>query len=162
MEHALRHGFPVPRVHEVHPDALVLERVPGRTMTQDLLRRPWRIRRHVGALAELHAALHAVPFDEATLVHFDLHPDNVLISPSGPVVVDWTNARAGDPDADIALTWLILATSGGLPGRLLARLFRSRVGPAAIERGLDDASAFRLADPHVTDVERARVRRARP
>jgi hypothetical protein len=162
MELARSRGFPVPRVHEVRADALVLERIDGPTMGQHLARHPWLLPHHVRTLADLHNRLHAIPFDGASLVHFDLHPDNVLLARGGPVVIDWTNAHAGDPDADVAMTWVILETSAGLPGRLLARLFRSRVGRDTIVRGLAGARAFRLGDPNVTEAEKNRVRRATP
>lgn len=45
----------------------------------------------------------------AQLLHFDLHPLNVLVDGdrvSG--VIDWTNAAAGDPRLDIGRTWGIL------------------------------------------------------
>jgi aminoglycoside phosphotransferase (APT) family kinase protein len=138
---------------------MVLERIAGPTMEQVLRRRPWSARTHAATLTELHARLHAITLDGATAVHFDLHPANVILSPRGPVLIDWTNAHAGDPEQDVAMTWLILQTSAGLGGRLLARLFRSRVGADVVRRGLGGASAFRLADPNVTDAERARVRR---
>src|SRR5205807_5461216 len=60
MEHARRHGFPVPAVHEVHDRGLVLERVDGPTMLADLARRPWRVGRHGRMLAELHNQLHSI------------------------------------------------------------------------------------------------------
>jgi aminoglycoside phosphotransferase (APT) family kinase protein len=140
----------------------VLERIDGPTMGRHLARHPWLLRHHVRTLADLHERLHAIPLDAATLVHFDLHPDNVLLARDGPVVIDWTNAHAGDPDADVAMTWVIMETSAGLPGRLLARLFRSRVGRDTILRGLAAARAFRLGDPNVTESEKRRVRRATP
>ena len=158
MELARLHGFPVPRVHEVRQDGMVLERIDGPTMGHRLRRRPWEAREHVGRLAELHERLHAIPLDGGSLVHFDLHPDNVLMSASGPVVIDWTNAHAGMPEADVAMTWIILETSPGLPGRLLAWLFRRRVGSDVLARGLGDARAFRLADPNLTGPEKRRVR----
>lgn len=162
MALAAAHGIRVPRVHEVRPDGLVLERITGRTMGAELRRRPWRLRRHVDALARLHEQVHRVPLDGASLLHLDLHPENVLLAPDGPVLIDWTNAGSGDPAQDVALTWLILATSGGPPGRLLAGVYRSRVGVPVLEAGLAAAKAYRLADPNVTDAERARVRRAAP
>jgi serine/threonine protein kinase len=162
MNHIRRHGFPVPRVHEVRTDSLVLERIDGPTMGEILLRRPWLAWQHAGTLAELHAHLHAIPYEGASVVHFDLHPANVIMSRSGPVLIDWTNAHGGEPAQDIAMTWLILETSAGLVGRWLARLFRARVGRNTIRRGLAGASSFRLADPNVTDAERALVRRATP
>jgi aminoglycoside phosphotransferase (APT) family kinase protein len=130
-------------------------------MGQRLARRPWEAREHVGRLAELHERLHAIPLDAGSLVHFDLHPDNVLMSPSGPVVIDWTNAHAGSPDADVAMTWIILETSAGLPGRFLAWLFRRRVGRDVVARGLSEARAYRLADRNVTGAEKRRVRHLR-
>lgn len=158
MALAGEHGVPVPRVVEVRSDALVLELVPGGTMADGIRRRPWQGGRQMGRLADLHAAVHAVPLDGARLVHRDLHPENVLLGPAGPVLIDWTNAGPGDPAMDAALTWLILATSAGLPGRLLAASFRRRVGNAIVRAGLSAACAYRLADPNVTDAERARVR----
>jgi aminoglycoside phosphotransferase (APT) family kinase protein len=159
MRHAAEHGFPAPEVLEVHDDALVLERVEGPTMLTDVRRRPWHMARAAQRLAELHVRLHEIPFEGERLLHLDLHPDNVLLSPEGPVVIDWTNARVGDPALDVALTWVICATSGGLPGRVFTRLFLRHVDRHAAQRALADAVAFRLADPNVTDAERQRARR---
>jgi aminoglycoside phosphotransferase (APT) family kinase protein len=158
MEHARAHGFPVPGVLEVLDDALVLERIEGPTMFSDLQRRPWRTNRHARLLAELHARLHEIPFEGARLLHLDLHPDNVLLSQRGPVVIDWTNARAGDPALDLALTWVICSTSGGLRGRTFTRSFLRHVDRNAARQALPEAVAYRLADANVTNAERARVR----
>jgi Ser/Thr protein kinase RdoA (MazF antagonist) len=158
MEHARAHGFAVPRVLEARDDALVLERIDGPTMLADLRAHPWRAARGARVLARLHALLHAIPFEGERLLHLDLHPENVLLSQRGPVVIDWTNARAGLPEFDVALTWVICATSGGLTGRAFARLFLRHVDRHAAQQALPDAVAFRLADPNVTDAERARVR----
>jgi len=102
MEHARRHGYPVPRVVEIRENALVLERIDGPTMARDALRRPWRARAHMRLLAELHQRLHAIEAPPglapagpgSTLIHLDFHPENVLLSRDGPVVIDWTNARS--------------------------------------------------------------------
>ena len=162
MRLAADHGIRVPLVHEVRADGLVMERIAGDTLLAQVQRRPWAMPAAARLIATLHDRLHAIPFAGGRLVHFDLHPENVLMGPDGPVLIDWTNAHGGDPDADVALTWLIAETSGGLPGRIFARLFAGRVGREAIRNGLTEATAFRLADPHVTDAERARVRRLRP
>jgi aminoglycoside phosphotransferase (APT) family kinase protein len=159
MKHARAYDYPVPRVLEVLDDGLILERVDGPTMFADLRRRPWRIGRAARTLAELHARLHEILFEGERLIHLDLHPENVLLSPTGPVVIDWTNARAGDPDLDVALSWVIGATSGGLAGRLFTRLFLRHVDHAAARRALPEAVAFRLGDPNVSDAERDRARR---
>lgn len=175
MEHARRHGFPVPAVHEARERDLVMERVEGPTMLADLARRPWRVGRHGQTLAELHRRLHAIPAPDGLpapfgrgeqLAHFDLHPDNVLLSPRGPVVIDWSNASRGDAHDDVALTWVILATSvvpGPLPFRLVARAGRDLLVNAFLAGVDDEAARERLGvvadhrlktDPHLLALER--------
>ena len=158
MEHARSAGYPVPAVHEVREDALVLERIDGPTMMQDVRRRPWRLGAHGRLLAGLHRRLHAIPYQDAALLHLDLHPLNVLLGPEGPVVIDWTNARAGPPALDVALTWVIAASSGGLAGRAFLRPFLAEFDRRELEGALPAAVAYRVADPNVTDAERARAR----
>jgi len=159
MGHARANGFPVPQVLEVLDDALVLERLDGPTMLAELRWRPWRAIRAARMLAQLHGRLHQIPLEGERLLHLDLHPDNVLLSRRGPVVIDWTNARASDPALDVALTWVIGTTSGGLVGRAFTQLFLRHVDRPAARQALPDAVAFRLADPNVTNAERTRVRR---
>ncbi len=159
MTHARAAGFPVPAVLEVLDDGLVLELVEGPTMLEDLSRRPWRIATHARLLASLHDELHRIPLEDARLLHLDLHPDNVLLSARGPVVIDWTNAQAGDPGLDLALTWVIGATVDNLGARAFTRLFLRHVDREAARCALPAAAAYRLADPNVTDGERARVTR---
>jgi aminoglycoside phosphotransferase (APT) family kinase protein len=167
MEHALRHGFPVPRVLEVRADGLVLERIDGPSMWDDLRRRPWRARRHMQLLAELHAQLHRIDAppglasagEGATLLHLDFHPGNVLLAAGGAVVIDWTNARRGDPALDVAMTWVICATSAGLVGRALVRSYLAQFDVRDVRRHLSAAAERRLADPHVDDAERTAIRR---
>lgn len=48
------------------------------------------------------------------LCHLDFHPDQVMLTDSGPVVIDWMNARAGQPAADVAYT-LIMLRIGNVP-----------------------------------------------
>ena len=150
MEHARRHGYPVPAVHEVHPDALVLERIDGPTMLDAA-----DLERHPAVLADLHRRLHEIPFEGAALLHRDLHPENVILSPQGPVVVDWTNAAAGEPALDVALVWVILMGAGDGRAERFARDFVAHFD--GWEAGLEEALAFRFADPNVTDEERARL-----
>jgi uncharacterized protein (TIGR02172 family) len=45
--------------------------------------------------------------DGTSLCHFDFHPENVVMSPRGPVIIDWMTACQGDPHADIARTLLM-------------------------------------------------------
>jgi Phosphotransferase enzyme family len=163
MAHAGAHGFRVPEVFEVGQNALVLERIEGPTMLADLWRRPWMLGRHATMLARLHEELHAIPapseLGEGRLLHMDLHPENVMLSPAGPVVIDWTNAGAGEPALDVAMTWVIGWTSGGVPGRLFVRTFLTHFDRAEIRKALPAAAELRSGDPNVTDDERAAVRK---
>jgi uncharacterized protein (TIGR02172 family) len=52
-------------------------------------------------------ALHKLP-DDDVLCHGDFHPDNILMSSQGPVVIDWNDATQGNSQADIARTLLLL------------------------------------------------------
>ena len=45
--------------------------------------------------------------DGTSLCHYDVHPMNVIMSPRGPVIIDWMTACQGDPHADIARTLLM-------------------------------------------------------
>lgn len=175
MEHARQHGFPVPVVHDANGRDLILERLEGPTMLADLARRPWLVRRHGQTLAKLHHRLHDIPAPHGLrapfgrgeqLAHFDLHPDNVILTPRGPVVIDWSNASRGEAADDIALTWVILTTSaipGPLPFRALARAARDLLVNAFLARVDTDAARERLAtvaqrrintDPHLLQRER--------
>ncbi|HTX79828.1 MAG TPA: aminoglycoside phosphotransferase family protein [Longilinea sp.] len=49
--------------------------------------------------------------DGTALCHFDFHPDQVLITAKGPVILDWMTARQGHPLADVARTSIILKFS---------------------------------------------------
>jgi aminoglycoside phosphotransferase (APT) family kinase protein len=76
------------------------------------------------------AALDLIPAPSpGRLCHGDLHPSNIIMSPRGPVIVDWFDASRGDPVADIARSWLILLADGAeapphLPGAKRATLER--------------------------------------
>lgn len=46
--------------------------------------------------------------DGDALCHGDFHPDNVIVTARGPVVIDWVDASVGNPIADVARTSIIL------------------------------------------------------
>ncbi len=57
----------------------------------------------------LDACLAAIPARPPALVHLDYHPLNVLVEgDQATAVLDWANARAGDPRADLARTLSIV------------------------------------------------------
>jgi tRNA A-37 threonylcarbamoyl transferase component Bud32 len=120
MQFVHEHGFPCPQVYDVgnHGGDLVMDRVDGPTMGQQLMKRPWTLRRYGRLLAQLHQRLHRIdapewlpqsPDNGSSLIHLDLHPLNVIMSPSGPIVIDWTNAARGEEPTDVADTWLLVA-----------------------------------------------------
>jgi tRNA A-37 threonylcarbamoyl transferase component Bud32 len=157
MEHALRHGYPVPRVLDVLEDALVLEHVDGPTMAAHGLANPDTMEDHARTLARLHDELHRIPgLERGSLLHLDLHPENVLLPDGGPVVVDWTNARDGRPELDPAMTWVIMMSSAGSVGRRFAELFAAHVD---VSTALVEACETRMNDRNVTETERETVRR---
>src|SRR5208283_2735664 len=136
---------------------LIMERIAGPSMLDALGRRPWSLWHHGATLASLHLRLHelaapvwlapSAPAPGDSLGHFDLHPMNVLLSPRGPVVIDWTNAAATRPAADVAMTWVLL-DSGRVPGgramRLLARAARRLFVSSFLRRFDRDAVAAEL------------------
>lgn len=164
MRHVAAHGYPCPRVHGIDGPDLVLDRVDGPTMAASLLDDPSdeHIAGAAVTLAGLHERLHRVPpmdDGEVGIVHLDLHPENVLLTDDGPVVIDWTNAEPGGPALDIAMTWVILepvATSP--PIRRFVEAFLDAAGRELALAGLPEAARRRLGDPNVTVDEAAAVR----
>jgi aminoglycoside phosphotransferase (APT) family kinase protein len=70
-------------------------------------------------------ALEAMP-DGAQLCHGDFHLDNILVTPRGPIVIDWMTATRGNPLADVARTLLLLTTGNppSLVDRFLVKFIR--------------------------------------
>ena len=159
-------GVPVPRVISSSGCDLVLEKVDGPTMLADLARRPWCLWAHADLLASLMRRVHTVPAEGGQILHWDLHPQNVILSRRGPVIIDWTGAHVGPWAEDVAMTWLIVRTSvpdGGRWQRLLAsalqaefaRRFLGHFDGAAVRSALPRIAAERLRDRNVTAVEAA-------
>jgi len=44
--------------------------------------------------------------------HGDLHPGNVVITPDGPMILDWVNATAAPAAADVARTLMLIGYQG--------------------------------------------------
>ncbi len=171
-------GYPVPHVHSVAGSDMVLDRVEGPTMLDVLGARPWRAVRYGRLLGDLQVRLRPIaPDDEVlrrhepveALVHSDLHPGNVLMSPTGPVVIDWESARAGPSDFDAATTWLLTDTADvdavpiairpilSVVRSVLNRSFLRRVGmprPTTVDLVCD----IRLDDTNMRPDELDRIR----
>lgn len=46
--------------------------------------------------------------DGTALCHGDLHPGNIIVTPAGPIIVDWFDVSVGSPAADVARTSLLI------------------------------------------------------
>jgi aminoglycoside phosphotransferase (APT) family kinase protein len=175
MDYVRHHGYPVPSVHEISADGtcMVLERVDGVTMVDAIRRRPWNISRYGSMLAELHIRLHEIPAPDFLasapmgsgdmVVHLDLHPLNVMIGTNGPVVIDWPNARRGDPVSDVCLAW-VLMESGEVPGGMVGKVlglfrsllvngFLSRFDREKLRASLREVVAWKVQDPNMSPAE---------
>jgi hypothetical protein len=179
LRYAAEHGYPVPAVVELREEGrdLVLEKVLGPTMTEELMRRPWRAGRIGRQLAELHRGLDAIPAPDwlpalpegDRLVHFDLHPNNVILSPTGPVVIDWTNAVQGRAGHDSARAWALMACAAvdapGLLRLVITRVRRRLVNSFLDAAGREEAVAclgycveLTLLDQNISEPEKAAIR----
>jgi hypothetical protein len=178
MDHARSFGYPVPAVDEVSEDGteLVIQRITGSSMVEVLGRRPWTFATQAGLLADLHHRLHDIPGPDwlraapggagDRLLHLDLHPLNVMVTPTGPVVIDWPNAGRGAPAVDVALTWVLLA-AGAIPaGRIRAallgqfrslfvRLFLRSFDLTEIAPYVRDVVEWKVRDPNMSAAEQA-------
>lgn len=178
---AARHGVAVPHVVHAEGGDIVMEKVSGPTLLDDVARRPWRVRSGGRLLAHLHRQLDAVPVPEGAplpapygigtgLLHRDLHPGNVILSDRGPVLIDWSNVAMGPRDADVAESWLILACFSPPPAELAQRLvttagrslflnaFLGAVDRHGAARWLGPVAALRDGDVNASARERAAMR----
>jgi Ser/Thr protein kinase RdoA (MazF antagonist) len=160
IRHLHRHGFPVPPVHQVDGAEMTLGRVDGPTMPAALATGTLDVGEAARILLDLHGRLHAVPprGPGEAILHMDLHPDNVLLGPDGPVLIDWCSAIEGPPGLDLAMTAVIIgqvAVDGPFAegAAAFARPFIA-ASPELLPH-LDDAIAHRAADPYQSAAELA-------
>lgn len=67
--------------------------------------------------------------DGSKLCHMDFHPGNVMLTESGPYIIDFPNAVRGPAVADHAKSWVVFSAGAPTPGmgkmaRLMIALFR--------------------------------------
>jgi aminoglycoside phosphotransferase (APT) family kinase protein len=176
MAYMRAQGYPVPAVEELSDDGfdMVMERIEGVTMVEAIGKAPWTLRRQAATLADLHRRLHEIEAPEflppapigagTKVVHFDLHPLNVMIGPKGVFVIDWPNAHKGDPNVDVGLAWVLMA-AGQLPGAglkerlmgfgrsLLVNGFLSHFDRHAVAALLRQIVQMKVQDPHMSETE---------
>ncbi len=161
MAYVAGFGFPVPAVYEARGTDLVMERLDGCTMLSAVAAGDLSLTEAADHLAALHCRLHDLPTrsdraGDARILHLDLHPENVMMTSRGPVVIDWRNASEGRPDLDVALSALILAQVAvdethpmAVSAGTLLTAFLDRVRGEPLS-ALDEAVAIRRADPALT------------
>ena len=162
MAYVAGHGFPVPDVHpgESTSTDLVMARLSGPTMLRAMIDGEISFEEAGAVLARLLRRLHEIPARYSAdpgdrVLHLDLHPDNVLLTPQGPYVIDWCNTREGPPGLDCATSAVILAQVAIDAESEFASPALAVLGPllaglgAAMDfgAGLDLARARRGADP---------------
>jgi len=146
-------GYPVPQVFETRGNEMVLERLYGPTMAQAFATGDLTLEAGAEMLADLLRSLHELPpWQESPgdcVLHLDLHPENVLLTGRGPVVIDWCNARLGEADLDTGLSALIVAqvaVDGTHPiAALVGEFFETLLSllPGDPARLLDEVVEFR-------------------
>ncbi|MGI5454381.1 phosphotransferase [Streptomyces sp. CA-249302] len=166
MEHVRAHGCPVPRVRlaDSTRTELVMERVAGVTMLEAFGAGTLGVREGGEILAGLLRQLHGIPgrHSSGRILHLDLHPDNVMLTPDGqPVVIDWSNAEEGHPGLDWAMSAVILAQVAVDDGPLAHLSDLAHAGLAALladpsqltEEGLAEARNRRSRNPTMSTRE---------
>jgi aminoglycoside phosphotransferase (APT) family kinase protein len=170
MTHLHACGYPVPvvRPREEHAAGtdLVLERLDGPTMAGALFAGLITPQEAGTLLALLLTRLHRVPprtaeDPAARILHLDLHPENVILTSTGPRVIDWTGAAEGPPGLDWAMTSVILAQyaataeprAAGPVREVLAALLSDPEAARLTPSALADALRHRAADPNMTQRE---------
>jgi aminoglycoside phosphotransferase (APT) family kinase protein len=177
ISYAREHGYPAPEIYDVQAGGteIVMERIDGPMMMDVMMRKPWLMTRYSRELADLHDRLHVIPAPEwlpdaggDRLVHLDLHPMNVMITASGPIVIDWANAARGEPLLDVALTY-VLFTCPRMPGsdllnaamqparRLIANTFAKRYRGREFDRQLVKGAALKMLDSNMSPEEVAAI-----
>ncbi|MFI6372205.1 phosphotransferase [Streptomyces sp. NPDC050546] len=164
MEHVRAHGYPVPRVRPTGSRTdLVMERLSGPTMLQACLAGTLEVAEAGSILAGLLRDLHTVPALHSTdpvarVLHLDLHPENVMITPEGPRVIDWSNTEEGDPGLDWAASAVVLAQAA-VSGDPLATAARTMLAalladPSPLTRpALTEARSRRASNPTMSPEE---------
>lgn len=166
-------GFPTPTLFEARYDTLIMERLHGPTLLQSLIAQETSLAEAVHIMVQLHEQLHSLqppqspasdgqPPGEARVLHMDIHPGAIILTPNGPHLVDWEDARLGPPELDLAATALIFAMIASEPGELqegaasLFRKFSRTVGTGYVPY-LETAARVRAEEMDISAEERSLI-----
>ncbi|WP_433434319.1 phosphotransferase [Nonomuraea sp. CA-141351] len=168
MAYVAEHGFPVP---DLYPGAgpatdLMMGRLTGPTMLRALVDGGITPEEVGAVLARLLLRLHEIPARASEdpgdrVLHLDLHPDNVMLTHRGPVVIDWCNSQEGPPGADCAMSAMIIAQVAvdegdefaGTARAVLVALLAGLGGAMDFGEGLEQARVGRGANPTLSERE---------
>ncbi|MEU9957222.1 phosphotransferase [Streptomyces sp. NPDC050982] len=169
MEYVRGHGYPVPRVRAADARTdLVMERLYGPTVVEAVAAGRLTAGEAGSVLARLLRDLHAIPARRSTdpavrVLHLDLHPENVLLTPAGPVVIDWSNTDEGPPGRDWSMSAVIVAQvavdddpRAPLAEEMLSALLADCPDPALLtgpDGGLGWATGQRAVNPTMSPDE---------
>lgn len=127
----------------------------------------------VNLRSKVLAALENMP-DGDRLCHGDFHPDNILITRQGEIIIDWIDASCGNPLADLARTTIILVGAAdcqikGYLEKIIIRVFHAIYlrhyfkvfpdGKAEYKRWLPIIAAARLSE-NISELEDWLIARA--
>ncbi len=176
------HGYPVPRIEDVRAGGteIVMERIDGPMMMDAMMKDPRLMVRGARMLADLQDQLHEIIAPEwmpavgdggDRVLHLDFHPMNVMMSPTrGPVVIDWPNARRGEPLSDIATTYVLLVAPD-MPApwivrkatqpirQLLGRSFTKRYRGRELNARIAEMAELKTFDTNMSPSEIASLRK---
>ncbi|MER5385129.1 aminoglycoside phosphotransferase family protein [Streptomyces sp. NPDC002688] len=88
------------------------------------------------SVAELAPWVTPSGLDDLVMSHLDLQPQNVLVGPDGPVLLDWDNAGPVSAERELARALYIWSGHGRASGdsvRRLARAYRKAGGRAVVK-----------------------------
>jgi uncharacterized protein (TIGR02172 family) len=144
---------------EMHTSAIQADIPSQRQKLGSKIRRAESLPAHLRA--KILAALEVMP-DHTRLCHGDFHPNNILMTAQGEMVIDWMDAALGNPLADVARTTIITLGAAetqqiqGLLPKALVRIFHAayirnyfKLGPGGeteYNRWLPIVAAARLSE----------------
>jgi aminoglycoside phosphotransferase (APT) family kinase protein len=165
MTWVAKYDYPVPAVRQVDGPDMVLERLTGPTLADAAIAGDLSAYELGRLHADLHRRLQAIPPPSGTpgqvVLHGDLHPYNVILTATGPVVIDWRDAGEGPAEFDVAATAIIFAqvvldpafaSLSGMLREALSTYLANSIDPTP---GLDAALASRARNPTLTPEELA-------